>query len=198
MKKLLSIFLAVTCILCLTGCSRDLTDLSEKQDEMYIMPSQFSEETLEVLEVLDHELQFFDISLNDTAKLHTVSVWVYRDGQWHEDGKSYGETEFLGNRYAIKLTRTSCELISMDETGHTRSTYPVLDTSFDESMASLGWRLSDKQTIELNKEIPLWVMIGSNDGSFRTSSSDMKENFRKVECDAGIAVTITVSDEVAD
>lgn len=196
MKKLLSIFLAVTCILCLTGCSRDLTDLSEKQDEMYIMPSQFSEETLEVLEVLDHEIQFFDISLNETAKSHTVSVWVYRDGQWHEDGKSYGETKFLGDRYAIRLTETSCELISMDENGHTRSTYPVLDTSFDKSMASAGWRLNEKQTVELNKEMPLWVMIGFKDGSFQVS--DLKENFREIECEAGIAVTITVSDEVAD
>ncbi len=196
MKKLISLFLVIICVLCTAGCSTDNSVSDGSQDEMYIMPSQFSEETLEVLELFNHELQFFDISLNDTAKSHTVSVWVYRDGQWYEDGKSYGETEFLGDRYAVKLTRTSCELISMDGNGHTRSTYPVLDTSFDDSMASIGWRLSEKQAIELNEEIPLWVMIGSKDGSFQ--ASDLKDDFREVDCDAGIAVTLTVSDGVVD
>ena len=161
---------------------------------MYITPSQFSEETLEVLEVLDYEIQFFDISLNDTAKSHTVSVWVYRDGQWHEDGKSYGETEFLGDRYAVRLTETSCELISIDENGHTRSTYPVLNTSFDDSMTTVEWWLREKQTIELNEAVPIWTIFGSKGGNIQVPAS--QKEFKDAKCDAGIAVTITLSDEI--
>lgn len=193
MKKMILLFLVMMCVLCSVGCSGDSSEPQGNQGEMYIMPSQFSEETMEVLEVLDHELQFFDISINDTAKSHTVSVWVYRDGEWHEDGKTYGETKFLGERLGIKLTSTSCELISMDENGHTRMDYPVLDTSFDETTSSVEWRLRDKRTIELNKEIPLWVIAGSEDGYFQFYTSE--ENFRQAECDAGVAVTITLSDE---
>lgn len=197
MKKLLYSLLAIFFI---TGCTNsqkvNYPNSNANKETMYIKPTEFSEETMEVLDLFDEEIQFFDISINDTAKSHTVSIWVYRDGEWKEDGKSYGEMEFLGNRYAIRLTETSCELYSIDENGHTKVTYPKLDTTFDESTAKMGWRLSNETEIELNQEIPLWVMIGSNVNSFEVSN--MEKNFREINCSAGIAITLTVSDKVVE
>ena len=50
-----------------------------------------------------------------------------------------------------------------------------------------------KQHLLLNKEVPLWVIAGSEDGNFQFYTSE--ENFRQAECEAGVAVTITISDE---
>ena len=192
MKRIYTVLLLLTCLINLTACS----SANDNIDTMYIKPTEFSEETMEVLDLFDDEIQFFDISTNDTVKSHTVSIWVYRDGEWHEDGKSYGEAEFLGNRYAIRLTETSCELYSIDDNGHTKAKYPKLDTTFDESTAKISWKLNHEQPIELNKEIPLWVLIGSNATSFQVSA--IEKDFREIDCTAGIAITITVSDEIME
>ena len=68
--------------------------------------------------------------------------------------------------------------------------YPSLDTPFEESMG-IGYSKIDREIpIELNKEIPICVKIGTS--SNRMEVLDITEDFRKIECDAGIAVTITV------
>ena len=68
--------------------------------------------------------------------------------------------------------------------------YPSLDTPFEESMG-IGYSKIDREIpIELDKEIPICVKIGTS--SNRMEVLDITEDFRKIECDAGIAVTITV------
>ena len=70
MKKTISILLAVAMLLSLCACSRN------KRSVMNIRPSEFSKETQEVLDLLDDEIQFFDISLDETVKSYTISVWA--------------------------------------------------------------------------------------------------------------------------
>ncbi len=57
---------------------------------MYIKPSELSDETMEVLDLFDDEIQFFDISFDETVKSYAISVWGYRDGEWAEDGMTVG------------------------------------------------------------------------------------------------------------
>lgn len=128
MKKAISILLAVATLLSLCACSRN------KRSVMTIKPSEFSKETQEVLDLFDDEIQFFDISLDETVKSYTISVWVYRDGTWNEDGKTYGKSDLLGNRIAIRLTETGCDIYNISENGSSRCSYPALDTTFDKPM----------------------------------------------------------------
>ena len=162
-------------IFSLCACSQN------KQSGISIKPTEFSEETLEVLDLFDDEIQFFDISLDENVKSFEISVWVYRDGEWFEDGKTHGNNDFLGKRIAIRLIENSYELYNISDNGHEKYSYPSLDTPFEESM---------------NKEIPICVKIGTS--SNRMEVLDRTEDFRKIECDAGIAVTITVSDEIVE
>jgi len=190
MKKILSFAIGLVFLLSITGCSQ-----TENYD-MSIKPSEFSEETLKVLELFDDELQFFDIKVDETAKSHSLSVWVYRDGEWHEDGNTFGEIDFLSNQIAIELTKDSYELFSIDDSGHTSYSYPVIETDFENSMGIGGSRIDREIPIELNKEIPIWVKIGTEDGSMEVM--DITEDFRKSDCNAGIVVTLTISDEVVE
>ncbi len=188
MKKLIIVLLFASIIL--TACS-----LLSK-DTMSIKPSEISKETAKVLELLDNELQFFDITLNETAKSYTMSVWVYRNGEWFEDGKIAGGIEFLPGQIAMRLTDSSYDLYVIDKNGHAKYSYPVLETGFENSNAIGGTRIDDVTLLELNEETPIWVKLGTDTRSM--SVLDITEDFRTFNCNAGIAITLTVSDKVVE
>ena len=67
MKKIKYMLLVGLLIFALCACSQN------KQSAMYIKPSVFSDETLEVLDLFDDEIQLLDISFDETEKLYAVS-----------------------------------------------------------------------------------------------------------------------------
>ena len=96
----------------------------------------------------------------------------------------------------IDISTEAYLTINISDNGHEKYSYPSLDTPFEESMG-IGYSKIDREIpIELNKEIPICVKIGTS--SNRMEVLDITEDFRKIECDAGIAVTITVSDEIVE
>lgn len=56
-----------------------------------------------------------------------------------------------------------------------------------------NFRLTNPTNIEIDKEITLWANLGTSKNALSSS-----ENFREVDCDAGVAVTITFSDKNID
>jgi len=188
--RYVSILTVFTLMLSLTACAK------EEQKGMHIKPSEFTEETREVLDLFDDEVQFFDIVLDDTVKSETITVWVYRDGAWEESGKTSGPVDLLERRIAIRLTENSYDLYSMDESGHVKYTYPELNTSFDESVAIIGSRVEGETQLVLNEETPIWMKIGSETSSME--NYNVTEDFRTMDCNAGIVVTLTVSDEIVE
>lgn len=185
MKKTIPALLVAALLFSLCACSQN------QQSVMSIKPVAFSAETMEVLDLFDDEIQFFDISLDDTVKSYSISLWVYRDGQWNEDGRIQGDKDSSAQRIAIRLTENSFELYNVYEDGHEKCSYPVLDNLFEESIGIGGTRIDQETPIVLNEEIPVWVKIGTS-----TDRLDVSKNFREIECNAGIAVTFTASDEM--
>ena len=193
MKRLqrnVNVLIVFIVLLSLSACGKT------KQKGMYIKPSEFTEETREVLDLFDDEIQFFDIILDETVKSETITVWVYHDGAWEESGKTSGAIDTLERRIAIRLTEDSYELYSMDESGHTKYTAPDLNTNFDESVAILGSRVEGETKLVLNEETPILMKIGSETSSME--NYNVTEDFRTMDCNAGVVVTLTVSDELVE
>ena len=188
MKKIICALLAGVLALSLCACARDA------QPGMYIAPAAFSEETMDVLALLGDDIQFYDLSLDGSVKSFALSLWVYRDGEWFEDGKMYGGSDTLGRRIAIRQTETGFDLYSISETGREKCSYPALDTPFEESLGIAGTKIDGKTQIELNRELPIWVKVGTTSNQMEVL--DITQDFREMECNAGIAVTLTLSDEV--
>lgn len=188
--RYVSFLMIVTLMLSLSACAK------EEQKGMYIKPSEFTEETREVLDLFDDEVQFFDIVLDETVKSETITVWVYRDGAWEESGKTTGPVDTLERRIAIRLTEDGYELYSMDESGHTKYIAPDLNTNFDESVAILGSRVEGETKLVLNEETPILMKIGAETSSME--SYNVTEDFRKMDCNAGVVITLTVSDELVE
>lgn len=191
MKKILSLILMITCLIMLFGCSNQNTQI--KQPVMIIKPSEFSEETLDVLKLFDDEIQFFDVQLNDAAKSFSISIWQYQNEQWSEIGTSSGQAEFLGNRIAIRLDETSYEIYHMDENGHSSIKSPSLDLMFEDTMARIQWKVDQEEILEINEEKIIYAKVGTNKNEFSTSI--ISNDFREIECDAGIAITLTIFDK---
>lgn len=119
-----------------------------EQKGMYIKPSEFTEETRQALKLFDDEVQFFDIVLDETVKSETITVWVYRNGEWEESGKTSGPVE----------------------EGETK--------------------------LILNEETPIWLKIGSETSSME--NYNVTEDFRTMDCNAGVVITLTVSDKLVE
>ncbi len=185
MKKILIIISVMLFVF--TGCTET------ESYSMSIKPTEFSQETEQALSIFNDELQYFDIKYDETAKYYSMTIWAYKDGEWNEAGKTYGEIEYLNNQIAINLTDDSCEIFTISENGHVSSFYPEIDTDFENAVGIAGSRVDREIPMELDKEIPIWVKIGTE--SFSMSVFDITEDFRNNECDSGIAVTLTISQE---
>ena len=193
MKKIqiyISILVIILLASILSACAKN------EMKKMYIKPSEFSKETDEVLELFKDEVVFFDIVVDETVKSETITIWVYRDGEWQESGEIYGPVEELERRIAIRLTENSYELYSMDESGPVKYAAPNLNIRFDESMASIGSRIEGETKLILNDETPIWMKIGSKTTAME--NYNVTEDFKTIDCDAGIVVTLTVSDELVE
>ena len=190
LRKYASVLTVIISVLVLSACEKT------EQKGMYIKPSEFTEETREVLGLFDDEVQFFDIVLDETVKSETITVWVYQDGTWEESGKTSGPVDTMERRIAIRLTENSYELYSMDESGHVKYTYPELNVSFDNSVAIIGSRVEGETQLILNEETPIWMKIGSETNSME--NFNVTEDFRTMDCDAGVVITLTVSDEIVE
>ena len=108
MKKKIYAILLGALIVTLCGCSQN------KPSAMYIKPSVFSEETTEVLNLFDDEIQFFDIAVDETVQSYAISIWVCRNGEWVENGMTVGNMDHLTGRIAVRITETSCDIYTID------------------------------------------------------------------------------------
>ena len=191
-KKFVVLVMGVMLMFSLSACTKDDNNTPT---EMIIKPSSFSKETTDVLKLFDDELQFFDITLNETAKSERITIWIYKDGEWVQAGHTTGAVNQLNRRIAIRLTETNYDLYSIEDTGYNKYSSSNLDTTFSESMGISRIRIDGDTPIELNKEIPIVVKFGTDKDYMKVY--DISEDFREYECNAGIAITLTVSDQEA-
>lgn len=189
-KKFVVLVMGVMLMFSLSACTKDDNNTPT---EMIIKPSSFSKETTDVLKLFDDELQFFDITLNETAKSERITIWIYKDGEWVQAGHTTGAVNQLNRRIAIRLTDTNYDLYSIEDTGYNKYSSSNLDTTFSESMGISRIRIDGETPIELNKEIPIVVKFGTDKDYMKVY--DISEDFREYECNEGIAITLTVSDQ---
>ena len=159
-----------------------------------ISPSKFSEETEQVLSILQDEYAFFDYRLDDTVRSYSLDLWSYEHGEWVNAGKVHGKAEPGEHRLAVRIGGESCDLFEMDGDGSTKYSYPLTSalSALDACSSKGSTRLEAVTPIEPEKEIALWVIQGTDQDSLALGNLD---DFRSAECEAGTAVTITFSQQ---
>lgn len=185
MKKIISLFLSGILIFTLVSCSQ------EKQNKMSIKPSNFSNETNEILELINDQINFFDISFDKSAKYQKISAWIIKNGEWIEIGNNISEVNTPKERIGIRLMNDNFDIFTFsDKHNKGKYTYSTKSkiTNIDTPM---NFKISENTHIELNKETTLLLKISSN----KNNSIDITKDFRKIDSDEGIAITLIVSDK---
>lgn len=191
-----SVFLMILLLtMVLTACSRqkEAAENDAAQNEtMTIKPSEFSEETQDVLKIMDDEISFFDYSVDETIKSMRIDIWAYEDGKWTGAGNSYGNLKGSTGRIAVRINDATYDIFDIDESGYAKTSCESI-VDFEKSKTKTMSSLSHPTKIEPGKEISLWVKLGFD--TLEAVSPGTAGNFREADYDSGLAVTITFSTE---
>ena len=206
MKKILSVFLTVMMIIVLAACSSTKSEprlLTEEGIAPYIL-SESDEYLLQSFGMVnDSQI----ISFNAPKEAITLLVNVYslnEDGNWKKISDSGGGISIGTEREPIeKLKGTFTVLLkdnyainfNINAGGIISSTTEEIDINFEKTM-SVKAILTDFQEIEINKEIPVTIMVYDSGRSMR--SYIVKDYFdpSKFEgMDLVQAVTLTFTDQ---
>lgn len=192
MKAFVSILLALLLALSLAACSTG--GGQAEKEEMALSPTSFSQETQDVLSILDDELSFFDYQVEEPIQSVSFQLWFCQDGTWESAGRVYGDAKAGEHRIAIRVNGSTCDIFTIDETGHTKSSYPNT-VDFSGCAMTSKTRLTTSAPIADGKEIPLFLWLGTDQNALAVT---LDEDFRELGCTAGVAVTATFSSEAAE
>lgn len=204
MKKFFALFLMMVVTIVLSACSNNAGELKSLSKEG-IAPYKFSKNETYVLELLGIKMDtnFVTFKAPKTARGLNVNAYILNDdGTWKDIGGlgvSLGQDADADERLEGTLAMLLKENYAIDFNIHTkaRSSFKTgaLDVDF-ETMAFARAFLTDFQKIELNKEIPVALMVYDDGNSMRSYEL---EDFFSPSVFEGMdlvqVVTLTFTDE---
>lgn len=221
MRKVFTIFLVIVIIVC-TACSnntfipktlneKEVTPHELSESDRYLLskegvaPYALSDSDKYVLQSLGLESNTNIISFKAPKAIRSLKVKVYileDNGTWNvmrEGGVSFGQDanpeDRLEGTFAMILKENYAIDFNINTMG--RASYKTESLDFDYEMgASLKCYLTDFQTIEINKEIPVAIMIYDSGNSMRPySMEDFFSPSGFEDMDLVQAVTLIFSDK---
>lgn len=190
MRKL-GILVALLGILSLFAGCGSTKAADDAQKAMEIKPAVFSAETKEVLDMVGLEREFFlfDFTTDDTIKSVYLTTWNFQEGEWVEAGRTQVNLDpNTTGRVAIQVSDDQVKV-----TGINIGAFQMeLPQNYSKSTMAVSTGLSMPTKIERNQEILLRSKIGAVQFSMSTAEA---ADFRNADCNAGVAFTITFSDE---
>lgn len=198
MRRLTALFAAM--VLLLSGCGGKNNESQGDQSgissagnyavAMTMTRTRFSQETEDILKLLEVDGGFFDFCVDDTITGFTMDVWVLTDGEWVSSGKIDGRIENKQGQVGVQLLKEGCNFFQLNGAGHTK--YSVkYDTGLNKCAATARLSLgssAEATVIEAGKEQFLFIELGWNDAA---AVNQVTGDFRNSSCDAGVAATIT-------
>ena len=188
MKKIIAVILSVITATSLAACQKEQVE----PKEMTIKPTEFSEETTAVLNVIGRGVGFFDYYVDETIKSQSIEIWVFENEEWVSSGKMYGDINEFERQVAIKMDDKYQEIFNHTAEGISTLRYNI-DMDFSESLGMIDFMLGAPMDITPNEEITLYYKLGYDKTEIETT-----DDFRNSGCKRGIAVTVTFSDKIID
>lgn len=206
MKKYTLLALMLLLVLMLTACSSkptepEATEVPTPEPTVYIdpnlmtiRPAEFSEETQQVLDILNTNLTFFDYTVDESIRSMNLEMWNLSDAGWTSTGRTLGNIDSTEGRIGISLTGATYDLYIIDEGDTHKVSYDAL-SGFEAQPSILGSRLSESSPIVSDQEVELWMRLGA--GCTNNSFASLAD-FRSADCQTGLAVTVTFSVKTAE
>ena len=166
--------------------------MGEKTQEMCVTPSEFSQETRDVLAAIGDETVFFDYQVDGTVQSVSFRVLVYEDGEWVYGGGSEDDVAADGiGRVGFRLREEGFDIITVTDSGYTRAALEI-PLGFSDSMLIGTAKLTQAREIVPEEPLALFVKAGTEQN--RLSVIDL-EDYQSMDCDAGVAIEAVFSTE---
>lgn len=184
MKKLVCLLLTLALAAGLCGCEPGLGPM-----ELRAVP--VSEETRQVLDLLDDALTLWEYRLNDGSYTMMVDLWVCQDGRWETTNLLTGQAPGQA-KFAVRLTTSQAELSFLEESGTSRYSIPCpVDVTSASGVCSYS-SLTSSSTLSAGAQVPLLARLGWDDSTAPVPAD--WQNFQDSGCDTGVAVTVTFTE----
>ena len=203
MKKIISALIAFAMIAALSACSGK-ADVPKLLDKEGIAPYELGQSERYVLEMFGMDKSSHMLSFNAPKEALSLKITVYHlEGElWTELGGgaiSLGEdreaSRSLQGTLAMELRENHVVDVTVDTMGRSSFTSMDIQPAGEENAQAVGF-FQDFKEIELNKEIPLALMVYDDGTSMRELSLDYYFEPSMFEgLDLVQAVTVTFSDE---
>ena len=198
MKRLITLFLLITAMICMAGCS----DTPETANKMYIEPAQLTEqeEQIAALLGLNTKQRIFDFVLDETVQSIQVNTYRLIDGEWKLEtgggGQAFSDAK---GRIALGFERLDEGIriaIQSEHTGGSTEYKSERNEDLEEIGGYATSILSEKTEFEYEEEIPLAVQVitsGNNVVSYQVDYFEQPKEYEKLGYEGVFAITIRFS-----
>lgn len=133
----------------------------------------------------------FRCKINENINAMYINIWEKEGNSWKNVKTTFSQisSQYINDNLYLKLDISS-NFIKIYKTvnSHTNLTNYKYSTDF-KNMENIFSFLDDKQKIELDKEIILFKKFGFKD--YSKLELEHNQDFREVDCDKGLVVTVT-------
>lgn len=199
MKKSYVILVTIFTILLLSSCtergSKDSSNsnqnLKAEENSIYIKPADLSNESTQMLKVLEGKIFYYDLITDKTIKSYILTLWNYNGDSWEEVLNSSGNLDKNHYRIGVSMVEKYFSFIIFDEDNKIVASDEFNRLQFKEGQVGNYYgHVDDTLEIKENQEITLLLKTSYDSLSFEITS-----DFRATNCKEGIAVTLTVATE---
>ena len=164
--------------------------MGEKTQEMCVTPSEFSQETRDVLAAIGDETAFFDYQIDETVQSVRFYVKIYENGAWIDGGSTENDVSVDGTcRFGLRLGEEACEIFVLNEDGWMRASL-----SLPEGLADFPLAGTIKRTMarEIVPEEPITLLVKAWTDQDILGSVDL-DDYQAGEYEAAVAIEAVFS-----
>ena len=159
--------------------------MGEKTQEMCVTPSEFSQETRDVLAAIGDETAFFDYQIDETVQSVRFYVKIYENGAWIDGGSTENDVSVDGTcPFGLRLGQETCEIFVLNEDGWMR-----VSLSLPEGLAEFPLAGTNKRTMarEIVPEDPITLLVKAWTDQDILGSVDL-DDYQAREYEAAVAI----------
>ena len=164
--------------------------MGEKTQEMCVTPSEFSQETRDVLAAIGDETAFFDYQIDETVQSVRFYVKIYENGAWIDGGSTENDVSVDGTcRFGLRLGEEACEIFVLNEDGWMRASLAL-----PEGLADFPSAGTTKRTMarEIVPEEPITLLVKAWTDQDILGGVDL-DDYQAGEYEAAVAIEAVFS-----
>ena len=169
----------------------DLDDFSIAEllaSDGLIKPCDLSEETIKAIGIIEPDVYFYDVIVNQDIDNQKISVLEHCDGEWKEISHM---SDIKEHHYqlALQINDDYVDIYYIDKDSHTKWSVPF--GRFDENIISSSNYIQNYTALEAGDEVSIAFRVAALDSE--SQSLEVGDNFNDYPCGQGLAIVFKIN-----